>query len=103
MRRVALTLAVAALVALAAPRVVLAGSSPSLPACSEDAILVGHGQYASGHWSKYSCVALDDLSPLQVNRATPSLVVHAYTRVSPRLVLHTPAVRYPNVVDRAEP
>ena len=103
MRRLAVALAVLAAVAVLAPRSVLAGTSPSLPSCPEDAVLIGHGQYAAGHWSKYSCVALDDVSPLQVNRAAPSLVVHAYVKVSPRLVLDTPAVRYANVIDRAEP
>lgn len=47
----------AALALLAA----LLTAQPALPACPEDAMLVGVGQFEHGHWTSYVCgPAVDD-------------------------------------------
>lgn len=37
---------------------------PDLPACEEDQVLVGIGEFADGYWTDYACgPAVDDVMP----------------------------------------
>lgn len=57
MSRLAIVALLAALTALTA-----ATARPIIPACPEDAMLVGTGQFADGRWDAYVCgPAVDDV------------------------------------------
>ncbi len=40
-----------------------AGSVDSIPACQEDEVVVGNGDFSSGYWSNYECVPADLINP----------------------------------------
>lgn len=39
------------------------GLEPSrvIPACEEDQVIVGFGDIAAGYWTRYECVAVDEI------------------------------------------
>lgn len=41
-------------------------TQPRVPACAEDTVIVGTGDFEHGHWTTYTCgPALDDLAATQ--------------------------------------
>ena len=40
---------------------VIAGTPQSIPPCEEDQAVVGSGQFEDGYWTRYECIATDNL------------------------------------------